>query len=97
MSDPINIHEAKTHLSRLLDRVRRGATITIAKAGEPVAQLVPVGAAPRTGRQPVGDRAARLARLLETEVWPSVPAGELGRTLTHDEEDELLGYGPAGA
>ena len=39
MSDIVNIHEAKTHLSRLLERVRRGATITIAKAGTPVALL----------------------------------------------------------
>ena len=38
----INIHEAKTHLSRLLDRVAAGEEIIIAKAGKPVARLVPV-------------------------------------------------------
>lgn len=38
----VNIHEAKTHLSRLLERVRAGEVITIAKAGEPVAELRPV-------------------------------------------------------
>lgn len=37
----VNIHEAKTHLSRLLERVMRGETIVIAKAGKPVARLVP--------------------------------------------------------
>jgi len=37
----INIHEAKTHLSRLLERVARGEEIVIAKAGKPVAKLVP--------------------------------------------------------
>jgi len=36
-----NIHEAKTHLSRLLDRVAKGEEIIIAKAGKPVAKLVP--------------------------------------------------------
>jgi prevent-host-death family protein len=39
---PVNIHEAKTHLSRLLDRVAAGEEILIAKAGRPVARLVPV-------------------------------------------------------
>ena len=37
----VNIHEAKTHLSKLLERVRLGEEIVIAKAGEPVARLVP--------------------------------------------------------
>ncbi len=37
----INIHEAKTHLSRLLERVAEGEEIVIAKAGKPVAKLVP--------------------------------------------------------
>jgi prevent-host-death family protein len=36
----VNIHEAKTHLSRLLQRVAAGEEITIAKAGVPVARLV---------------------------------------------------------
>ena len=38
----VNVHEAKTHLSRLLDRVASGEQIVIAKAGRPVARLVPV-------------------------------------------------------
>ncbi len=37
----INIHEAKTHFSRLLSRVESGEEIVIAKAGKPVARLVP--------------------------------------------------------
>lgn len=37
----VNVHEAKTHLSRLLERVSRGEEIVIAKAGKPVAKLVP--------------------------------------------------------
>ncbi|HUG27124.1 MAG TPA: type II toxin-antitoxin system prevent-host-death family antitoxin [Gemmatimonadales bacterium] len=39
---PVNIHFAKTHLSRLLERVQAGERITIAKAGTPVAALVPL-------------------------------------------------------
>jgi prevent-host-death family protein len=43
----VNIHEAKTHLSRLLVRVSRGEQITIAKAGKPVARLVPIPEPPK--------------------------------------------------
>ena len=39
MADIVNIHEAKTHLSRLLERVQAGEEITIAKAGKPIATL----------------------------------------------------------
>jgi prevent-host-death family protein len=38
----VNIHEAKTHLSRLLQRVAAGEEVTIARAGVPVARLVAV-------------------------------------------------------
>jgi prevent-host-death family protein len=38
---PVNIHEAKTHFSKLLARVMRGEEIVIAKAGKPVARLIP--------------------------------------------------------
>jgi prevent-host-death family protein len=38
----VNVHEAKTQLSRLLQRVHEGEEIIIAKAGEPYARLVPL-------------------------------------------------------
>ena len=41
MDKPVNIHEAKTHLSRLVERVEAGEEITLARAGRPVARLVP--------------------------------------------------------
>jgi prevent-host-death family protein len=37
----VNIHAAKTHLSRLVERVEAGEEITLARAGRPVARLVP--------------------------------------------------------
>lgn len=37
----VNVHEAKTHLSKLLARVQNGEEIVIAKNGRPVARLVP--------------------------------------------------------
>lgn len=38
----VNVHEAKTHFSRLLQRVAAGEEIVIARAGQPVARLVPI-------------------------------------------------------
>ena len=38
----VNVHEAKTHLSRLLARVERGDEIVIARSGRPVARLIPL-------------------------------------------------------
>jgi prevent-host-death family protein len=38
----VNIHEAKTHFSRLIDRVLQGEEVVIAKAGRPVGRLVPL-------------------------------------------------------
>lgn len=37
----VNIHEAKTHFSKLLARVEKGERITVARAGKPIARLVP--------------------------------------------------------
>ncbi len=44
----VNVHEAKTHLSRLLERVALGEEVVIAKAGKPVAKLVPLSNEPKT-------------------------------------------------
>lgn len=46
----INIHEAKTHLSRLLEQVMAGEEVIIAKAGKPIARLVPLEDAPKKRR-----------------------------------------------
>lgn len=42
MAVHVNIHEAKTHLSRLLVQAGEGEEIIIAKAGKPIARLVPI-------------------------------------------------------
>jgi prevent-host-death family protein len=47
MAYVVNIHEAKTHLSRLVDDVAAGAEVVIAKSGKPVARLVPLEKRPR--------------------------------------------------
>lgn len=43
----VNVHEAKTHLSRLLKKVAAGEEVVISKAGKPIARLVPVVEPPR--------------------------------------------------
>ncbi len=47
MTEQVNIHEAKTHLSRLLERVEAGGEIVIARNGRPIARLVGLGAPDR--------------------------------------------------
>jgi len=42
MSSIINIHQAKTHLSRIVEEVAAGAEVIIAKAGKPMARLIPL-------------------------------------------------------
>jgi prevent-host-death family protein len=51
--DNVNMHEAKTHLSKLVERVEGGAEITINRAGKPAARLVPVPKK-KTGRRKLG-------------------------------------------
>jgi prevent-host-death family protein len=46
----VNIHEAKTHLSRLVEEVAAGQGVIIAKAGKPMARLVPLEVAPSKRR-----------------------------------------------
>lgn len=47
METVVNVHAAKTHLSRLLERAHAGEEIIIAKAGKPYARLVPLEPAPK--------------------------------------------------
>jgi antitoxin VapB len=42
-------------------------------------------------------RSGRLQRLLESEIWPVVPAEQRGRRLSREEKEEILGFGREGA
>ncbi|MGE3618019.1 MAG: type II toxin-antitoxin system Phd/YefM family antitoxin [Gemmatimonadales bacterium] len=53
MAETYNLYEAKTHLSDLVERAAAGEEIVIAKAGKPLARLVPLAGAER-GRTPGG-------------------------------------------
>ncbi|MEH1167060.1 type II toxin-antitoxin system prevent-host-death family antitoxin [Micromonospora sp. CPCC 205539] len=53
-----NMHDAKTHLSRIIERVERGEEIIIDRAGTPVAKVVPL--VRRVNRNAVGSLAGQL-------------------------------------
>jgi prevent-host-death family protein len=57
----VNVHEAKTHLSRLLRRVARGEPVIIARGGKPVARLVPVEAGVTERRLGIDEGRGRIA------------------------------------
>jgi prevent-host-death family protein len=42
VSDTFNIHEAKTHLSRLVEQAAKGREFVIAKAGKPMVRVIPI-------------------------------------------------------
>jgi prevent-host-death family protein len=54
----VNVHEAKTHFSRLLEQAHAGQEIILAKAGKPYARLMPL--APTAGRRQPGRLAGRV-------------------------------------
>ena len=68
--------------------------------GETMTEAIRVSLTERRARLTRGQssesRLAHLLDYLEVEVWPLIPKSELGRELSRDEEDEILGYGPAG-
>ncbi len=76
--DTVNIHEAKTHLSRLLERIARGEEIVIAKAGKPLARLVPYREhrSPRGGGQWKG--LVRIREDFDEPLPPEMNAGFSG-------------------
>lgn len=72
----VNIHEAKTHLSRLIERALAGEPVTIAKAGRPLVKLIAI-----ERRRPVlGSAKGKMA----------LPPG-WDQKLTEDEISELFG------
>jgi prevent-host-death family protein len=50
MTQTVNVHEAKTHFSKLLEKAHQGEEIIVAKAGRPYARLMPLPGAPRSRR-----------------------------------------------
>lgn len=70
MMTTVNVHDAKTQFSRLLDRAHQGEEITLAKAGKPYARLVPLAA--KQPREPGG-----LTGEVPAEFFDPLPDEEL--------------------
>jgi len=75
----VNVGEARTQLSRLLEEVEGGARVVIARAGKPVAVLVPYGAAIRRRRLGLFEDQARIAE--DFDPLPADIAAAFGVTL----------------
>ena len=71
MAEMVNVHEAKTHLSRLLEEVYADKEIILAKGGRPYARLLPLEAK-ASGRQP-----GRLKGILEDSFFDPLPESEI--------------------
>lgn len=73
----VNVHDAKTQLSALLNRVLQGEEITIARAGTPAARLVPLESANSHARVP-GSRASGMwmAHDFDAELPPDFLSGQ---------------------
>lgn len=71
MAKLVNVHEAKTHFSRLLEEAHRGQEIVVAKAGRPYARLVPL--APTSGTR----RPGRLSGRLDQAFFEPLPPEEI--------------------
>ncbi len=75
----VNVHEAKTQLSRLLQRVAAGEEITIANRGTPVARLVPARR-PKWRRELGIDRGrVKISEDFDAPLPPQILAGFLGQ------------------
>ncbi len=88
---PLSIKNAE--VERLVAEV---AELTGESKTEAVRQALKERRARLALRESAQNRAARIRRLLEDEVWPSMPADVLGGTISREEEERILGYGDAG-
>ena len=75
MSTVVNVHEAKTHLSRLLEDVESGGEVVIARAGKPVARLVPISPASKPKRLGLLEGRFEVPDDLNEPLPPDVQAG----------------------
>lgn len=65
----VNLHDAKTHISRLVDRAARGEEIVIARAGKPVARLVALE--PKSRKRKLGLYAGRIKLARDFDRLPA--------------------------
>ena len=79
MAKVINIHEAKTHLSRIVEEVAAGEEILIAKAGRPMARMSPIAAGVKKKRLGLLKGRIKVAADFNAPLPDAVLAGFEGR------------------
>ena len=72
MAITVNVHEAKTQFSRLLEQAHAGQEIILSKAGKPYARMVPLGQQVKSKRTP-----GRLAGYIDEAFFEPLPNAEL--------------------
>jgi prevent-host-death family protein len=75
-AEQFNIHDAKTNLSKIIQRVEHGEEITISRAGRPVAKVVPLA-----GKVQRTERGSLRGRLVLAPDWDSA---EVNKSIAHD-------------
>lgn len=93
MEDELKTFRAEAHRNGL---IRDIAELTGESAEEVVLQALEERLARLSGPSSKAERKQHLRNVLETSVWRCAPRGDLGRTRTREEQDEILGYGPEG-
>lgn len=80
------------------DEVERLVEEVASLAGETKTEAVRVALIERRQRlaKHRGDKRTRVVALLEKVIWPKIPPSVLGQSITKEEEEEALGYGPDG-
>ncbi|MGE0222294.1 MAG: type II toxin-antitoxin system Phd/YefM family antitoxin [Acetobacteraceae bacterium] len=77
----VNIHEAKTHLSRLIERAAGGETVIIAKAGKPLVKLTALDAPAGSAQRRLGFMQGQFAI---PEDFDTMGSGEIARLFGDD-------------
>jgi len=77
----INIHEAKTHLSRLVDQAAKGESFIIAKAGKPMVMVVPLD----QERKPVSRRGFMAGQFTVPDDFDTMFADEIAAMFEGEE------------
>lgn len=89
---PLNIKNSE--VERLVAEV---AELTGESKTEAVRQALKARRAQLALREGSENRAARIHRVLEGKIWPAVPDDVIGRRISREEEERILGFGAAGA
>lgn len=72
----VNMHDAKTHLSRLVDKVMRGEAVVIAKAGTPVVKMIAIDSPPSAPKKRIGFLVGQVS-VPDAKTFNALGSGEI--------------------